>query len=453
MFGFLRPDCRSTHFRQYRQVYAAFCAFHRKRYGLLASAMLSYEAIFMYQLGIAAGACSAPSSSTPRCCKLRSDPNNLWNVNANLAAYCSDFGMLLAGVKIEDDVRDHQSLVGRVVSRAATVALKHGWLKAKSRIESATPGMIGAVEEQVQAHLKFETSKQRIELKEYSDPTAKSFELLFRGFADVCSRQAAMSVDQVDAFGMIGSNIGRSLLTADCFFDLKRDRKSGEFNPIQNHDDEERAVEIALQSLSRAGWVCESLALSVSGRGQSSGLNRVAEGVLADVFERIEKRKRTWNRLCQNSDRQTDSKLSENHVPVRSGVARNRLALRRGFCDGDCIGGCLCEGCDGGGGCEFCDGGDDPGVCPSCCGPCELCPFDDCGSSKKQDDAKIVAAEIDDGIVVMGTAVGPLNPMGVVQIADVEHPAKSEGNFIEDGATVMVVGKTGFGLIVRRIDE
>ena len=53
----------------------------------------------------------------------------------------------------------------------------------------------------------------------------------------------------------------------------------------------------------------------------------------------------------------------------------------------------------------------------------------------------------------MGTAVGPLNPMGVVQIADVEHPAKSEGNFIEDGATVMVVGKTGFGLIVRRIDE
>ena len=49
----------------------------------------------------------------------------------------------------------------------------------------------------------------------------------------------------------------------------------------------------------------------------------------------------------------------------------------------------------------------------------------------------------------IGTALGDLRPVGVVQLDGRRHEATSESGFIESGATVEVVGRNAFALVVR----
>jgi membrane-bound ClpP family serine protease len=58
-------------------------------------------------------------------------------------------------------------------------------------------------------------------------------------------------------------------------------------------------------------------------------------------------------------------------------------------------------------------------------------------------------AERDAMVGRSGTAFTPLRPSGRIELDGRHHEAVSEGRFIDAGATVEVVGWSGFALIVR----
>src|SRR5688500_2547216 len=102
MFGFLRPRAPTL---AYRQVYAQCCARQHELYGISSLPLLSYEAVFLYVCAIDAGLCPGPPAGAPRCCRLRTSLN-LPAADLPIAEYCASFGLLLASIKLDDDVRD-----------------------------------------------------------------------------------------------------------------------------------------------------------------------------------------------------------------------------------------------------------------------------------------------------------------------------------------------------------
>ncbi|MFT7632232.1 MAG: hypothetical protein ACI87E_003284 [Mariniblastus sp.] len=432
MFGFLKPSCCDRQIRQqYRQVYAAFCAHHRIRYGVVASTLISYEAVFLYHLAIASGACSAPSPATPTCCKLRSDPTNRWNLDLGLADFCSDFGMLLVGVKIEDDARDG----GGLVSGMANLVLRRKIAVAKERLDSVCPGMIKQLDRLVKTHVQSESDSQAsMAIDRYANPTGDCFRLVFKAFGTLCQSRGGKNVE---AFGMIGANVGQAILASDCCFDLAKDRERGEFNPIRSEHERVAATTFALQSLSKIGWTCSDLGAS---EDNQAALLSVPSTIARAAFQRV-----------SNFSVRVETK-HEIRLPLRA-----RLNARAGFCDG-------CDGCDCGGDCDGCPSSDVAGEGPdfSCLG-CPFC-FDCCclgvpGNDQKLSKNKGVeplpqSNDFTDGAgeAAVGITVGPLNPMGMVRINDVDVPAKSQGQFVPGGTRVKVLRREAFGVVVEPVE-
>jgi membrane-bound ClpP family serine protease len=48
-----------------------------------------------------------------------------------------------------------------------------------------------------------------------------------------------------------------------------------------------------------------------------------------------------------------------------------------------------------------------------------------------------------------GRTVSQFNPTGIVEIAGVRMPGRSEGEWIEAGVEVVVVAESDFGVVVR----
>lgn len=429
MFGFFRPSCKNTQvYRRYRQVYAALCAHHRQRYGLLPSALLSYESIFLYHLAIESGACSPPSSNTPTCCRLRNDSTNSWNLDQQLADFCSDFGLLLVRIKIEDDIRDSGSLV----AKAALRLFRQKFALVDRRLNQIAKGTTARINDFVESHLAMEsTLAPSTSFLDFAQPTANSFQLIFQAFGKLCKNRAGI----VSNFGEIGSAVGQSILIGDCFFDFERDRSKGDFNPIRTVAEKEDARRFALASLSNLGWSCSTLncddhsvpQIEKNTKGSPARTPSVILELVSAAFERLSTRKL-----------KTDF--------ARTKKSRLGLMARGGFCDCDCD----CGGCDG---CDYdccgCDSDDGNGCwffngchCDACYGPSKVRQFKQ-GEEDGVSETKVYGPEEKSGITV-----GPLNPSGVINVDGIEHPAKSQSGFIESGKNVKIIKKEAFGFLV-----
>lgn len=437
MFGFLRPGCLAPQTRtKYRQVYAAYCSFQRQRYGAVASAFTSFEAVSLYHLAIETGACETVNCSTPTCCRFRNDWNNHWQIDTEIAEFCAAFAMLLASVKLEDDILDTASPLAAksIAAKGISRLLRRSFVSAKRRMDKFRPGLVQNVQDLVANHHTLETSKNFDDFDQYAKPTADAFAVVYDAFADLLQQRTGRRINARE----IGFHIGRSILLADCLFDLQSDRKRGEFNPIRNKADGRQVRQLALASLSTAGWL-------------SSELSSAEDTLLPAIF------KNTFRRVARldDSNRATRSRFS--------------ALSRRGECDCDCGGGDCCCDCGGGGGdvpgeiCCNADGDNESCTNRICCSgwSCDaLCcePSDRKKKSPRNLSAKKAnPIEIPDPIQVpdtlvgkSATTVGPLNPSGVVSLEGVEHPAKSEGEFIESGVQVEIVKSTSFGLIVQQ---
>jgi len=434
MFGFLRPGCSGHLNRQYRQVYAALCAFQRANYGPCSAVFTSYEAVFLYHLCIEAGACQPPSPATPTCCHFRSDPSNRWQIDHEIARFCCAFAMVLAATKMEDDVRDSSSMLAKLTSKL----LGNQFARAKTELDQFQPGLTDRIRERIAEHLQFEQDPTPRELSEYVQPTAHAFAEIFAALESTLQERPVPSLPEMSR---LGHAIGAAIIAADCANDFERDRRTGEYNPLRGESDRRRAYEFALHELASAGWNCMDV-------NRTTGIRRrsVATSVLKSAFHRL------------------DSRARPNDAATR------RLAMaRRGECD--CIGDICCNvGCESAGCC--CDGGGESAF--SCCGDaanvcstdgwggCEFCicdPCCDCDSKGKRrnkrnaDDGSSESDEPSDEqltlrTVDLGESVGAIAPYGIVRIGNSLLPARS-ATAIRPNQPIVVTAVNWFGLDVQ----
>lgn len=413
MFGFLRPACSD---REYRQIYAAYCSFQRKRYGVLAAGFVSYEAVFMYLLAVELGACLPPASSTPTCCKLRLDPRNDWRIDVELADFCAAVAMVLAGVKLDDDVRDSQGVFYGSIARSLRAALRSRVQIARRYLDSLQSGICEQLTRLVDEHVAMERTNSTVSLDQYAASTGAAFALVFSQLGYLCGRRLGRSIE----LASIGNALGKGILISDCVADHSRDRRRGEFNPLRDRGDVSTARQLGLDYFSEAGWSCWNML-----GGESKAVK-----IVRSSFDRVAKRRDNFQ-----------------HRKALASASR-----RRGICDCDCD----CGPCDGG------DCGSADNCCGNSCDCCDMCTcYDPCWQSShsrktSQGKAAHISSQGNDLIPFIGlhgTVVSPLNPTGIVRIEGRDVPARSDAGWIDAQADVTVVDANAFGVTVRAVNR
>lgn len=399
MFGFLRARRNDS---CYRRVYAGLCAFQHREFGIESLPFLSYESVFLYSLAIDAGRCDSPEASVVTCCRLRTKCQRLYPVEESVGRFCSSFGLLLASIKLRDDVRDDRSVLARLAL----------W-RLKSRIEAAYSFFVrldsdfeDRVRSCIEQHLRSENIDQQQSLDEYAQPTGLGFGYLFGLFEGVLGRANVRRA----SLEQIGNSIGQAIINFDCAVDWPRDLRTGSFNPLPNQSACCQALANAQRNLSRAMWCC----LDQLGNGATSA------SILSDSFRRVEQ-----YRLARTQ--------------AGTMPRRTRKHPRQGDCDCACDAAC-CDGCD----CGPIDVAD-----PCCPGDCPL--FECLCSRPPERTTKASAIEEIEPSMVGKTArtVGPLNPSGVILIDDEHLPARSELGWIDADTVVRIIRRESFGLVVR----
>ncbi|MCA9050931.1 MAG: hypothetical protein KDA89_19475 [Planctomycetaceae bacterium] len=264
MFGFFRPDDRQV---WWRQSYARICQTQRRLFGLTSLPFLSYEATLLYQLAIDFGLIPALPEAAPQCCRLRRLQDAEQQPDAVGARFSAAFGLLLAGIKLRDDVRDE----GRWFHRLVWLKYRKQVHRAEQILEQLRPGLGGEVQRVLNAHRLLETSGHAVRLADFIRPTGDGFAQLFSAMAELLHGPTA-------EFAKIGRYVGQAIIAWDCAVDFERDRILGHFNPLHSTEEVRDAFELCLLELSRIGWAlpADSVAL------------QVVQGTVARVHRRLQ---------------------------------------------------------------------------------------------------------------------------------------------------------------------
>lgn len=244
MFGFLGPESPTA---AYRSVYSRCCQYQRKHYGLRSLPLLSYEAVFLYLLWLDASGRTADALSAQKCCRLRQLNERTDLQDSDVGLFCASVSMLLAGVKLEDDLRDGPSLR----SRAASRMLRGPVRKARHYFDELDGAFTRAMCEALEEHASLEQFSGHMGLNTYAEPTARSFGNLF-----VLVSKLNGARHGNESLRRIGRHIGTSIIAFDCASDWYRDRESGNYNPLETPESIERALDMSRTNLAQAAALC-----------------------------------------------------------------------------------------------------------------------------------------------------------------------------------------------------
>lgn len=418
MFGFLRPAKR---IHEWRQSYARICQTQRRMFGLTSLPFLNYEATFLYQLTVDADLIPRLSDDAPECCRLRRLRNFEQQPDRQVAEFCAAFGMLLAGIKLQDDADDHQ----RWHNRLALWKYSKQVRKARQHLQSVCPHMLDQVQEILEAHRQTEQAGHYPSIEDYSRPTGDGFALVFRTLASTIG-------GTVEQFEFQGRCIGQAIVSWDCAVDFERDRIYGEFNPLRNVTDVANSLMFCQLQLARAGWNLSA---------DAANCQRVIQSAATRVYARLH---------------QSDNYVCRTTLLERWGLVRAK-GYQYARCDG-CEAACMVGEC---GECAAAGAGgavEGAGAGTSCCCDsvaCCYCPGTPCdgGSPAQSVSAKQTTEQpsvYEQYQSREGVAVGDLNPEGFVMIDDVKLPAKSDGGFfIADQTAVRIVETGPLGVTIR----
>ncbi|MEZ6031885.1 MAG: DUF5685 family protein [Planctomycetaceae bacterium] len=440
MFGFLAPQRRIP---KWRQAYARICQFQRQLYGLTSLPFMSYEAAFLYRLAIDFKLLPELPQAAAQCCRLRRLRNAEGAPDFQAASFAATFGVVLAGIKLQDDVQDS----GRWFNRLLLAKFQRPIRDAHRFIARWTPGLEVEIASSLKLHSEMESSisgrKVTVSLAEYSEPTAYGFGAVFEAFAELL-RPADR--EMTARFRDIGECVGRAIISWDCAVDFEHDRIKGQFNLLKSEADVLSAFEFALLQLSQIGWQIPD--------------DSTDTDVLIQVADRIRCRRK------QPVSSQPLRRLE------RWGLIREkRFAYAKcDGCEGLCLVGECCE-CTGGAGeaascCAASETGS--GLCalgegtPCCCDAMCFCP--DCvgctpnGQKKPVSESAATTSGTADVYSKFeaqhGVAASSLNPSGFVTIDGERVPGRSQtGEFIQAGARVTVTSTNPFGVFVRKQTE
>lgn len=424
MFGFLAPRQKIS---KWRQSYARVCQHQRTLFGLTSLPFLSYEATFLYQLGIDFQLIPVLSECAPTCCRLRRISNDDERQDVSAAMFASAFGMMLAGVKLDDDVIDS----GRWFNRLARWKYRKAIATSHQILDGLSDGLLASIRSAIEEHKNLESSGCR-DLDAYCQPTAEGFGQVFRSFAAAVSKQKN---DAFEEFAEIGRHLGAAIIAWDCAVDFQKDQIKGEYNPLANDIDVRRSFDFCLLQLAEIGWLLPEGSTSAA--------------VIASVSDRV--------RIRRNSNVEHPVKTFERWGFLRQ---KGRAYAKCDGCDALCLVGDCCEclggGAEAAGGCAECGSTGGCG-CPCfdvifCCGGDDPCA----GNSKKKTSKQGDKDSSDEPPAFAwchgkeGIVDDTLNPGGFVLVDGERIIAKSaSGRMMVVGTHCKVVGTDPFGITVE----
>lgn len=270
MFGFLNPKPHSI---QYRRAYARLCQHQRISFGVRTLPFHSYESVFLYQLACDAGAFPASVMPHVKCCRLSKPTNIHRDPDAEIGRFCAGLGVLLASIKLEDDVRDAKGFLKRLSRKFAYGILNRKIRSARTMFTRLDQRFEANIRQLIADHHRLEQEPAPRSLSEYVQPTSQAFGYVF----SLASRLQGLH-DRESLFRKVGCEVGAALIAFDCAIDWNRDRKRGEYNPLAYEDDVENAMVFCLDRLHKAELMIRD---SFSGRlGSVETLSRVQTRLL-----------------------------------------------------------------------------------------------------------------------------------------------------------------------------
>jgi hypothetical protein len=272
MFGLMKPFRPDL---DYLSLYSRCCQHQRQLCGILTLPSLSYESVFLYASGL--DAMKFPSSSIPsqRCCRLRRGKTLLHDADAGIGQFSSAVSVLLADIKLQDDIRDEGSLLARSMRRL----LRNSVSKARDYICQINSESLKLIDKEIKFHLELENSQEVVRLNNYLLPTANAFGTLFEMVP-----APDLNSGSTHSLFTIGFHLGAAILAVDCFFDWESDLRRGSYNPVHNGVEAVDAAEIALHHLSLVVAECE---FCMGHDSRSSQLARTVFSTLAKKVQQV----------------------------------------------------------------------------------------------------------------------------------------------------------------------
>lgn len=215
MFGFLKPASGDW---EYHRVYVRCCQHQRLHYRLRSLPFHSYGAVFLYLSCLDAGTIHDAILPRRTTCRMGPDRTLLHAEDAWVGQFCASFSLLLASIKLEDDLRDG----GGMGPQLCQAILRRRLRKAYDYFAAIDRQFAERIDQFVQEHLTLEAAGRRSSLPDYAGPTAAAFGYVFGLLASLpgMGRHGG-------ALDEIGREIGSATLCHDCAVDWREDARRG----------------------------------------------------------------------------------------------------------------------------------------------------------------------------------------------------------------------------------
>jgi hypothetical protein len=277
MFGMLNPGRQDA---AYRRCYARCCQHQQVSYGITSLPFHSYEAVLLYLIAVDAGVVDEAELPDQVCCRLRAGGAVRQAPDAAIGTFCSSLALLLASVKVRDDINDDHSLTARMTHWL----LRKRFGQAGRYFAALDPNFDREMRALFADHARMESRGGPVPIEEYAAPTGRAFGYVF-GLMSRLSRMDSWE----RLLRQVGAAVGTAIIGFDCASDLVSDQVAGPFNPLPDRDAAVASLRYAAHHLLEGARLCR----------EAFGPESRSGGVLAVVGERLaEQSKLDFARSC-----------------------------------------------------------------------------------------------------------------------------------------------------------
>lgn len=215
MFGFIIPNFNTLSEQEknrYQEVYCGLCNNLKSNYSNLARLTLSYDLTF---LNILLNSLYEPKEKIDTCNCIFHPGKKLKISQTIVSDYCSDMTIALAYHKILDDIEDENLLRAKISERA----LHTQYVKLSSKYQKTC--------QNIEKLMKDISALEKSDKFDKADLISKSFGLIL---AEIFSYKNDVFANNLAKFG---AYVGVLIYFMDAAVDLKKDFKSGNYNPYK----------------------------------------------------------------------------------------------------------------------------------------------------------------------------------------------------------------------------
>lgn len=215
MFGYvnvLKDELKIKDYRIFRAYYCGLCKSLGQFCGHITRLGLSYDMVFL--LLMLSAVSNENTVFSKKRCVLHPFAKRLMSKADDNSKYTAEISCILAYLKCADDFTDDRSLKGLLGMALYKPSI--------SKIKKSSADIYSFIENKL-SELSMLESKKCSDADKTADCFAKITERIFEHHA---------SKDQKRAFKWIGYNIGRWIYLIDAFSDIKKDFKTGSYNPF-----------------------------------------------------------------------------------------------------------------------------------------------------------------------------------------------------------------------------